>query len=1299
MPTESTEDRMSVAEIHHRADVLAELVERDPHATDPGGTGPIGYLLLDSLDETEPGFATDLDTAILLLRHGVAFAADDDLACSWRMALAVGYAHRAGTGDATQWTAALYWGEQAVATANDADELAEAVLQVAEIRAGRLGARWDDEHVSAETRRYELDGELAVFSELAEQLAEPADRALLDLHRGRILGARHDFSAEDADLRRAIELVDDALGRLPAGHPALPEGMSLLADLHRERYRKGEDPDDLHTALALATAAVEATSHDDPVRPERHLQLARLVLIRRRKAAESDPDDLDRIIDGLAVAVEADVDPDVRMWYGEALLERGQESGSVADLTAATEWLARGAAAQDPAEEDAWYVWSQLAETHSELFERTGDQRHADAVLEAVASGLELPVPDPDLTYEFHTRRLDAAFQDGKRPDLRELVARYPVVEWVRQAHAAVDDAVAAGQLSEMAALLSYKVGMSWYYLVVRTSDHGTADLAEFRTLISSMSPLFRNALGLLDLPPEHQLLLETLVEFYDNVTRIVAGDGDADFSTLQRAFTEPELSDVRTGLRDIMNGLLPLVGSITGSLSAMDAGLALFAAVRDDEAANPGRRAEATAMHRFYEVLRAIHTRTDQREIHELARSACDLLRALPPEPALDPILDMIEMLTRVGAVAFATEPLPARSSAHAEAWLGKLLEPMSVGSEVIAAVNTKDLRALRQICDRLSTMAVPVDGEESIPFHGVRAVAYENLFLLDPGNGEALETAIDAYRRCFAEIDMDSSPLLAEQSTSLAAALRRRGRPEDFTESRRLARKVVENAAWRVLIQSESEHAMEIARTSMDAADQLTAWCVEDDAVAELVQIVDARRSLVLRSANTTRSVSAQLGTLGEDLLALEWEAAGGADEPLATEHGGPGIGWGALRRKVLRVLAKDSEDLLSPPTVEEIQHALRAQGSDVLAYLLPANAHHGAVAVLVPAQGAPVARPLPELGEAEAVKRYQEAYAAWDTADHPAGPEYQRWVTELHEVCRWAWDAAAAELLDYAGRDTRFVLVPLGVLGLVPWHAAYRPVDGHDRHFVQDATVSYVPSGRLFCEAVARPDVRGDDALLVGNPAGDLPDGAAEAVAIRDSCYPGGVFLGGTGRTRWWIPASAGPGTPEQVRDHLRGPLDVLHLACHAFADVRSPLRSRIELAGGALSARDLLELSPARPLELALVVLAGCTTQVSGVDYDEALSLSATFLAIGARTVVGSLWRVPAGWSTATLMWLFHENVRRHGLTPAEALRQAQLTLLEQSAPLDGIPDALLELRPAGSGTIGIESWAGFSPQGR
>jgi len=502
-------------------------------------------------------------------------------------------------------------------------------------------------------------------------------------------------------------------------------------------------------------------------------------------------------------------------------------------------------------------------------------------------------------------------------------------------------------------------------------------------------------------------------------------------------------------------------------------------------------------------------------------------------------------------------------------------------------------------------------------------------------------------------------------------------------------------------VLIQSESEHAMEIARTAMDAADRLTGWCVDDGAVAELVQIVDARRSLVLRSANTTRSVSEQLGSLGQDHLALEWEAAGGVDEPLVPEHGGPGTGWGALRRKVLRALAKDSEDLLSPPTVEELRHALRAQGSDVLAYLLPANEHHGAVAVLVPADGEPVVRPLPALGEAEAVKRYQKAYAAWDTAEHPAGPEYRRWRTELREVCGWAWHAAAGALLahatEVAGREPRLVLVPLGVLGLVPWHAAYRAVDGRDRHLVQDAVVSYVPSGRLFCEAVARPDVRGDDAVLVGNPDGGLAAGGVEAMTVRDSCYPGGVFLGGTGQKRWWIPAPAGPGTPGQVRDHLRSPLGVLHLACHAVADVRSPLQSRITLAGGALSARDLLELSPARPLELALVVLAGCTTQVSGVDYDEALSLSATFLAIGARTVVGSLWRVPAGWSTAALMWLFHENVRRRGLAPAEALRSAQLALLEESPSLDALPDALLELRPAGP--IGIESWAGFTVQGR
>lgn len=1297
------DERMSEAEIRSRASESAARIEHDPLTTDPGRTGPIGYLLLYCLDAADPGFAADLDTATLLLHHGVEFAGGDELACSWRTALAVAYAHRASAGDTPQWIAARYWSEQAVATASTVEELAEAVVTAADIRIDQLSALWDDESVSTETRLRELDDASVVISALGARLADPADRALLDLHRGRLLGGRHDLLAEDADLQQAIALVDDALGRLPAGHSVLPDGMSLLAGLHRDRYAKNENPDDLQAAFALATAATDVTAHDDPARPQRYLQLARIVLARREAADKPDVDDLDRLVDILAVAAET-ADPEIEMWYGEALLQRGQETGSINDLAAATEWLARAAAEQDPAIEDAWYVWSQLAETHGELFERTGEQRHPDAVLEAAGRGIGLPVPDPGLTYEFHARRLDAVFQDGKRPDLRGLLARQPVVDWVRQAHAAVDEAVALDGLSEEAAWLSYKVGMSWYYLVVHSSDRVSTDLAALRKLLTSIGPLFRNALDVLELSPELRTLLEAMTEFFDNTARIVAGDGDADFAALKRAFAAPVLPDGREELVTLVAPLLAMVGSATGSLSALEAGMAYFAGVRDDEAEDLGKRAEAAALHRVYEVIRAVHAGTDPRAVHGLARSAWDLLKVLPPEPALEPVLGMIETIIRVGAPAFGTTSPPARVPAHAEGVFENLLSPMAVGGEVAIAVKNRDVGSLREICARLSTMRVPADGEESMPLHGVRAVAYDNLSQLDPGDRDALERAIDAYRACLTGIGRDGTSLLTEQATSLAAALRRRGRPGDFTESRQLARKVVENAAWRVLIQSDSEHAMEIARTAVDAADRLTAWCLDDDVVAELVQIVDARRSLVLRSANTTRSVSAQLSNLGQDELALEWDSAGGVEEPLVPEYGGPSTGWGALRRKVLRTLAKDSEDLLSPPTVEELQVAMRTQGSDVLAYLLPANAHHEAVAVLVPAVGDPQVRPLPELGDAVAVKRYQEAYAAWDTAENPLGPEYRCWRDELRELCGWAWKAAAGALLRYAaeaaGREPRLVLVPLGVLGLVPWHAAYRPIEGRDRYLVQSATVSYVPSGRLFCEAIARSEVRGDDALLVGNPVGDLPSGAVESLAIRDSGYPCGVFLGGTGQApRRWIPAPAGPGTPEQVRDHLRGPLAVLHLACHAFADVRSPLRSRIELAGGALSARDLLELSPARPLEVALVVLAGCTTQVSGADYDEALSLSATFLAVGARTVVGSLWRVPAGWATAAMMWLFHDNVRRHGLAPADALRRAQIALLEESPSLDALPDTLQQLRPAGSGLTGIESWAGFTPQGR
>jgi CHAT domain-containing protein len=256
------------------------------------------------------------------------------------------------------------------------------------------------------------------------------------------------------------------------------------------------------------------------------------------------------------------------------------------------------------------------------------------------------------------------------------------------------------------------------------------------------------------------------------------------------------------------------------------------------------------------------------------------------------------------------------------------------------------------------------------------------------------------------------------------------------------------------------------------------------------------------------------------------------------------------------------------------------------------------------------------------------------------------------------------------------------------------------GVPRYLVQDMSISYVPSARLFCDVLARDEVTQGRPVLVGNPARDLPAGAAEATAVRDVFHPDGLFLGGHSRApRPWKPSPDGSGTPAQVLEALRKPLPLLHLACHAVADMRQPLQSHVRLATAHLSAVELLELSPVDVVPLGIVNLAGCTTNVSGVDYDEALSLATTFLAIGARTVIGSLWRVPAGRGTAHLMFMFYHYLRTE--RPADALRRAQLWMLDEGRELpDTMPESLRALpSSAAFDPADVASWAGFTQLGR
>jgi CHAT domain-containing protein len=61
---------------------------------------------------------------------------------------------------------------------------------------------------------------------------------------------------------------------------------------------------------------------------------------------------------------------------------------------------------------------------------------------------------------------------------------------------------------------------------------------------------------------------------------------------------------------------------------------------------------------------------------------------------------------------------------------------------------------------------------------------------------------------------------------------------------------------------------------------------------------------------------------------------------------------------------------------------------------------------------------------------------------------------------------------------------------------------------------------------------------------------------------------------------------------------------------------------------------------------------------------AYGLQRAFHLAGARTVVASLWKVDDA-TTRKLMRLFYSNLWERGMAVAEALRQAQLTVLSEA----------------------------------
>ncbi len=324
------------------------------------------------------------------------------------------------------------------------------------------------------------------------------------------------------------------------------------------------------------------------------------------------------------------------------------------------------------------------------------------------------------------------------------------------------------------------------------------------------------------------------------------------------------------------------------------------------------------------------------------------------------------------------------------------------------------------------------------------------------------------------------------------------------------------------------------------------------------------------------------------------------------------------------------------------------------------------------------------LPPQREIEAHARL--AYKELSTVE--AGAAHQgKAATDLGRILLGpVWKEAA-----HAGR---LVIVPDAALHYIPFSALRTPDPGHElllAHFEVDylpsATTLALQRQRLghrasaskWAAVLADPVFAPDDPRLSGRPSASrsgstrkdqqrgaeagsllpvfrrLPSSRLEAKAIVSLAPPGQVW------TALDLAANR-----ETVLSGELTKYRIVHFATHGVADTRNPelsglVLSLVDASGrpreGFLGLRDIYELD----LAADLVVLSGCQTALGKEVRGEGLmGLTRGFLYVGVPRVVASLWPVQDR-TTADLMTYFYRAMWRDGLSPAAALRQAQLSM--------------------------------------
>uniref|UniRef100_A0A8J7AG51 CHAT domain-containing protein n=1 Tax=Desmonostoc muscorum LEGE 12446 TaxID=1828758 RepID=A0A8J7AG51_DESMC len=262
---------------------------------------------------------------------------------------------------------------------------------------------------------------------------------------------------------------------------------------------------------------------------------------------------------------------------------------------------------------------------------------------------------------------------------------------------------------------------------------------------------------------------------------------------------------------------------------------------------------------------------------------------------------------------------------------------------------------------------------------------------------------------------------------------------------------------------------------------------------------------------------------------------------------------------------------------------------------------------------------------------------------------------------------------------------ILVPHRYLHLLPLHAL--PVSPSSPSSSSSSSsylldrfpngVRYAPSCQLLKLAKKRPYQPQQSLFAIQDPSDNLIYTNMEVEAIQRHFHPTTVLKKAQATKQALLQAVAN--SPD---------VQVIHLSCHGYFDIKTPVNSAIALANcvspipGADSQSRQITLADGNTLDLEkcltlvdifnlnlpecrLVTLSACETGLTkSTTSDEYIGLPSGFLKAGSSSVVSSLWSVD-DFATALLMIRFYDNLP--SLPVAQGLCEAQQWLRNATQP--------------------------------